>query len=81
MYLSQDVIRKAAGPGNPEGHGDATEGYEILHSNVEGALDNLSLSYSSWDWENSPAPQGKNYLQWLKTQLASDFGVVQFVLW
>ena len=79
-YISQDLIRKAAGPGNPPGHGHDDEGYEILHSNIDGALENLSLSYESWDYENAPKPQGKDYLAWMKAKLTADAGVVQFVL-
>ena len=80
VYHSQDIIRKQAPVADPPGHGDPDEGYEILHSNIEGALDNLGLSYSSWDWENQPKPQGANYLSWLKGQLVSGAGIVQFVL-
>mmetsp|Transcript_3045 Transcript_3045/g.4652 ORF Transcript_3045/g.4652 Transcript_3045/m.4652 type:complete len:356 (+) Transcript_3045:27-1094(+) len=78
MWVSQDLVRKAAPAA--EGHGNPIEGYEILHSNIEPALKNLHLSYVSWDWEGEPQPQGNNYLAWLKKQLASGFGVVQFVL-
>jgi hypothetical protein len=79
-YISQDLIRKAAGPGTPPGHGDDAEGYEILHSNIAGALDNLGLAYNSWDWENQPRPQGQDYLRYLKTNLQAGNGIVQFVI-
>ena len=80
VYHSQDVIRKQAPEANPPGHGDPTEGYEILHSNVEGALQNLKFDFTSWDWENEPKPQGQAYLSWLKGQLVEGSGVVQFVM-
>jgi len=80
VYHSQDVIRKQAPVADPPGHGNPTEGYEILHSNVEGALQNLHFDYTSWDWENEPKPQGQAYLSWLKKQLVEGSGVVQFVL-
>lgn len=77
-WISQDLIRKAA----PEaaGHGNPIQGYEILHTNIEAALSNLHLTYESWDWENSPQPQGRDYLAWMKKQLANNNGVVQFVI-
>jgi len=80
VYHSQDVIRKQAGPGTPPGHGDEEEGYEILHSNIEGALDKLGLTYNSWDWERQQQPQGKEYLSFMKENLAKGSGIVQFVL-
>ena len=49
-WISQDLIRKAA-PDNVAGHGNEIEGYEILHNNIEGCLDNLKLTYSPWDYE------------------------------
>ena len=78
VYLSQDVIRKAAPVA--AGHGNAIEGYEILHTNIEATLDTLGVSYNSWDWAGQPQPQGVSYLSWLKSQLARDGGVVQFIL-
>lgn len=73
-YLYICVYIEAAGHGNP------IEGYEILHTNIEAALSNLHLTYSSWDWEHEAHPQGERYLTWLKSQLANNFGVVQFIL-
>ena len=40
-WISQAEVRKAAGPGG--GHGDKENGYEILHTNIGGALDNLKV--------------------------------------
>ena len=80
VYHSQDVIRKQAPRSDPLGHGDDDLGYEILHSNINGAMENLGFEYESWDWENQPKPQGKNYLKWMKRKLAAHNGIVQFVL-
>lgn len=77
-YFSQDIIRKVAP--KADGHGNRIQGYEILHTNIEPALTSLGITYTSWNWESEPQPQGYNYLSWLKSQLAQNNGVVQFVL-
>ena len=77
-WISQDLIRKAAGPGG--GHGDATEGYEILHTNINGALTSLGVSYDAFDYENTPVPQSVRYVPWMKSHLAMGHGVVWFVM-
>lgn len=77
-YYSQDLIRKAAP--KSEGHGNPIQGYEILHSNIEPALQALGIKYNAWDWQYEPLPQGLKYLSWLKSQLLQDNGVVQFVI-
>eukprot|EP00520_Triparma_pacifica_P015815 CAMPEP_0118636354 /NCGR_PEP_ID=MMETSP0785-20121206/2575_1 /TAXON_ID=91992 /ORGANISM="Bolidomonas pacifica, Strain CCMP 1866" /LENGTH=346 /DNA_ID=CAMNT_0006527469 /DNA_START=38 /DNA_END=1078 /DNA_ORIENTATION=+ len=79
VWHSQDVIRKQAPASDPLGHGDDEEGYEILHSNVDGALENLGFEFESWDY-TQPTPHGEKYLSWLKEKLAADNGVVQFVI-
>ena len=76
-YISQDLIRKAAPDGG--GHGDEDEGYEISTTNIGAALDNLQLLHEAFD-ENTPKPQGRAYLAWMKKQLTSNFGIVQFVI-
>lgn len=78
VYYSQDVIRKAAP--SAAGHGNPIEGYEILHTNIEATLDTLGITYNSWDWAGQVQPQGEAYLSWLKSQLAGQGGVVQFIL-
>lgn len=77
VYHSQDYIRKCAPKSDPLGHGDDDLGYEILHSNIEPALDNLGFTFNSWDWENQVHPQGKQYLQWMKEELVGGGGIVQ----
>ena len=77
VWISQDQVRKAAGPGG--GHGDKMNGYEILHTNIGGALDTLKLDHNDWDF-NKPEPQYKGYLLWLKQQLARGWGVVWMIL-
>lgn len=79
-WVSEDLIRKAAPDHGQGGHGNSVEGYEILHSNIEDAMDNLGLTYNSWDWKGEAHPQGEKYLGWMKSQLLNNFGVVQFVL-
>jgi len=78
VWISEDIIRKNAGPGG--GHGNEREGYEILHTNIEGALTNLGLKYEAFDYENTPLPQSYSYLGWLKSQLARGRGVVWFIM-
>lgn len=50
-YISQDLVRKAAPPGG--GHGDPDSGYEILHTNIHDALDELKLTHDIWDWNSA----------------------------
>jgi hypothetical protein len=78
VWISQDLIRKHAAPGG--GHGNDTLGYEILHTNIEGALTNLGFKYDSFDHLNTPLPQSYSYLSWLKSKLAQGQGVVWFIM-
>jgi len=78
VWVSQDLIRKAAAPGG--GHGNEAEGYEILHTNIEGALTNLGFTYDAFDNANTPLPQSYPYLGWLKSKLAQGQGVVWFIM-
>lgn len=78
MWISEDIIRKNAADGG--GHGDPTEGYEILHTNIEGAMTNLGLNYEAFDYQNTPLPQSYSYISWLKSQLARGRGVVWFIM-
>mmetsp|Transcript_186 Transcript_186/g.787 ORF Transcript_186/g.787 Transcript_186/m.787 type:complete len:363 (-) Transcript_186:124-1212(-) len=77
-YFSQDAVRKAAEPGG--GHGDEQNGYEILHTNILGALDKLHIEYEAFDWDNTPVPQSPYLLQFLKKQLSLGHPVVIFVM-
>ena len=65
-----NLIRKNAAPGG--GHGNDTLGYEILHTNIEGALTNLGFKYDAFDHLNTPLPQSYSYISWLKSKLAQD---------
>eukprot|EP00759_Apiculatamorpha_spiralis_P031902 PhF_6_TR33626/c0_g1_i1/m.49112 len=78
VWISQDLIRKAAAPGG--GHGHPATGYEILHTNIEGALTNLGLTYNAFDYLHTPLPQSQYYLPWLKQQLSLGYGVVWFIM-
>jgi len=80
FWISQDLVRKATPDNGQGGHGNPDDGYEVLHTNIEDGLDNLGITYNSWDWENEVHPQGSNYLRWLKSELLNDHGVVQFIL-
>jgi len=55
VYISQDLLRKAAAPGG--GHGEPGLGYEILHTNIGGALDKLGFLHEEFDYVNTPIPQ------------------------
>lgn len=77
-YISQAVVRKHAAPGG--GHGDKTHGYEILTTNIEGALQKLHLKYDAFDNSKYSAPMTKPYFQWLKSQLVAGHPVVWFIM-
>ena len=47
-YVSQDIIRKVAiSPG--AGHGNPTDGYEILNTNIAACLTTLNILHDDWD--------------------------------
>ena len=48
VWISQDIARKNAAPGG--GHGNDTEGYEIIHTNIEGALTKLGFKYEAFNY-------------------------------
>eukprot|EP00041_Stephanoeca_diplocostata_P007597 m.109037 g.109037 ORF g.109037 m.109037 type:complete len:379 (-) comp16955_c0_seq1:131-1267(-) len=77
VYLSQDLVRKAAPPGG--GHGDSVNGYEVLHTNINQTLNALKLEHDVWDWNSAPAPQVNKYLLWFKKHLAAEEPIVMFV--
>jgi hypothetical protein len=78
VWVSQDLVRKAAPPGG--GHGDPADGYEILHTNIEAALENLRLVNTAFPWQTAPLPQSNAYLLWLKQQLRAGSPVVWFIM-
>jgi hypothetical protein len=55
-------------------------GYEILHTNIEGALESLGFEYEAFDNERTTVPQSYHYLSWLKSQLVHGHGVVWFIM-
>uniref|UniRef100_A0A7S1U2H4 Peptidase C39-like domain-containing protein n=1 Tax=Phaeomonas parva TaxID=124430 RepID=A0A7S1U2H4_9STRA len=77
-YVSEDVVRKAAAPGG--GHGDPKNGYEILHTNIAGALSNLGFAYEQFDYESTPVPQSYAFLGFLKQNLANGSPIVWFIM-
>jgi len=78
-YLSQKQIRKVA-PNNFQTHsyGSPTLGYEVTDINIERTMDRLGILYQSWD-KNSPQPQIKPFLRWLKKQLVKSYPVIMAV--
>lgn len=76
-WISQSQVRRAAGPGG--GHGDPENGYEILHTNIEGALDTLKLTHTTFDY-NSSLPQTSRYLSYLKKELSAGHPVVWMIM-
>lgn len=76
-YISQDRVRKSAGPGG--GHGDKIWGYEILHTNIEPALRKLKLNYEAFDYNTTKKPQNPAFKRFLKSQLAAENPVVWFI--
>jgi len=71
-YVSQDVVRRAAGAGE--------HGVEVGTVEIGGALEAMKFEYESWDHENMPKPQGPAYLRWLKSHLVAGHPVVWFIL-
>jgi len=78
MYSSQRRIRQAAPQGG--GHGNPTDGYEVLHTNISPCLDTLKLRYNAWPWKQTTQPQSNAYLTWLKGELSLGHPVVWFVM-
>ena len=69
-WVSQDLVRKANRNSAPPHtmHGDSTEGYEVMPTNVADTAKNLKLTYDEWDY-TQPSPQAPAYKAWLKKQL------------
>jgi len=78
-WLSQDLVRKANrdGSGNHDMHGDTTNGYEVMPSNVAYTAKKLKLTYEEFDY-TQPAPQAAAYKRFLKKNLARGHGIVWF---
>lgn len=77
-WISQSLVRKAAGPGG--GHGNKLRGYEILHTNIGGALDNLGLAFDAFDYVHEPTPQSPAFLRFLKQHLVAGEPIVWFIM-
>jgi hypothetical protein len=80
-WISQDLVRKANRKQNiPHGmHGDTTEGFEVMPSNVAYTAKNLKLTYEEWDY-TQPSPQAAAYKKFLKNHLSKGHPVVWFPL-
>ncbi len=78
VWISEDIIRKNAPPSG--GYGNDTEGYEILHTNIEAALTNLGFKHEAFDYKNTPLPQSDTFISWLKSKLAQGQGVVWMIM-
>ena len=75
-WISQALVRKAAADGG--GHDSPKLGYEILHTNIAGALSKLKLT--SEVFGSDSYPQWRPFLAWLKGHLAVGTPVVWFVM-
>ena len=79
-WISQGVVRRNAAPGNANAHGSAAVGFEILHTNIQGALTNLSLSHEAFANEKFKVPMTQAYFTWLKAQLVQGNPVVWLIM-
>ena len=75
-WFSQKIVRSAVDLGNCTAGG---VGNEILHNNIECALNYLKVEYDSWGYKTEPRPQYKKYLVWVKRHLAQRHPVVMFI--
>jgi len=80
-WLSQDLVRKANrdGPTPHTMHGDSSNGYEVMPSNVAYTAKNLRLTYDEFDYTQAK-PQASAYKKWLKGRLSEGSAVVWFPL-
>ena len=78
-WISQDLVRKANRnqPGPHAMHGDRTEGFEVMPSNVVDTAANLRLAYEEWDYTQA-SPQAPAFKKWLKRQLVQGRPIVWF---
>jgi hypothetical protein len=78
-WISQDLVRKANrdGSGPHDMHGDSSEGYEVMPSNVAYTAQQLKLTYDEFDYTQAK-PQANAYKKWLKGHLVQGHGVVWF---
>ena len=73
VWISQQQVRDHTVPG---GGNDE----EILATNIEPALTNLKLTWSTFGYDQHPAGQADAYRQWIKEQLTSGHGVVWMIM-
>jgi hypothetical protein len=81
-WISQDFVRKANK--DQKGiehnmHGDGTEGYEVMPSNVAYTANALKLDGIEWDYLQ-PTPQAPKFKAWLKSHLVKGRAIVWFPL-
>jgi hypothetical protein len=58
-------------------HGDTTEGFEVMPTNVGYTAKALKLSYEEWDYMQ-PKPQASAYKAWVKKHLSQGRALVWF---
>ncbi|KAJ8604470.1 hypothetical protein CTAYLR_000948 [Chrysophaeum taylorii] len=75
-WISQTIVRQSAVDGG--GHGNPDEGYEILHTNIGGALETLGFEFETF--QSDTIPQSPAYLEWLKKKLVEGYPVIWFVM-
>lgn len=76
-WISQREVRRSTGPGG--GHGNPKDGYEILHTNIDQALDSLKLTHDDFDYSQS-VPQYKSYFGWMRAHLAQTHPIVWMIM-
>ncbi len=48
----------------------------LIDINAHGAVANLKMTYTRWDINGQPNPQGANFVKWVKTQIDKGAPVV-----
>ena len=75
-WISQEIVRQSVGVAGCKDGGD---GKEILHTNIECALNELKFNVDGWAYHTEPRPQAKRYLVWLKEHLAKGEPCIWFI--
>jgi len=76
-YISQSIVRKSTSNGG--GHGNERDGWEILHTNIGEALDNLKLTHDDWNFTLVGDPFKTGYFAWMKKHLINGSPIVWMI--
>jgi len=80
-YLSQLAIRNVAPQnGYAQFFNSDSNGNEVMHTNMGGALTSLGFNYEMWDDKNAPRPQAPGMLRWMKKHLVAGNPVLWYLL-